>query len=438
MNKTISVGFARKCITPPLGTAISGYFEPRHAKGVHDELYVSATAFDDGEKRAVLLACDLCGMKNQYLLDGYKKMISEFCNIPAEAVIVTCSHTHTGPVIGDDEFSGEKSNPVYDEYLGLLLRDAAAMAFADATPARFYTAEGKCHDVAFVRIYRMADGSVRTNPPLGSPDILNPIAEADETVYVLKITREGKEDILMVNFGVHADTIGGEIISADHMGFMRETLENSLPNTKAMFLQGAEGDINTRNVHITKVLRGIEYSRSIGRSIADAVLSTLGDAEEIEVSDVSYAAMRISIPTNRENHRIPLAEKVLALHRAERDNEIDALCGNDPMNPPEAIRILQLADGPDAFDFTLSAIKLGSIAIAGLPGEPFCEIGKRIRNASPFDKTFVCVLTDGGETYFPTGAVYDERCYESTSTPIKKGADDILVDGMTNLLNGLR
>lgn len=438
MNKLVSVGFARKCITPPLGTAISGYFEPRHAKGVHDELYVSATAFDDGKNRAVVLACDLCGMKNQYLLDGYKKMISEFCNIPAEAVIVTCSHTHTGPIVGDDESSGEKSNPAYDEYLGLMLRDAAAMAFADTSPARFYTAEGKCHDVAFVRIYRMADGSVRTNPPLGSPDILNPIAEADETVYVLKITREGKEDILMVNFGVHADTIGGEIISADHMGFMRETLENALPDTKAVFLQGAEGDINTRNVHITKPARGLEYSRSIGRSIAGAVLASIGDAEEIEISDVAYANMRISIPTNRENHRIPLAEKVLKLHREERDDEIDALCGDTPMNPPEAIRILRLADGPDAFEFTLSAIKLGNIAIAGLPGEPFCEIGKRVRNASPFDKTFVCVLTDGGETYFPTGTVYDERCYESTSTPIKKGADDILVNNMTKLLNNLR
>lgn len=438
MNKIISVGFARKCITPPLGTAISGYFEPRHAKGVHDELYVSATAFDDGKNRAVLLACDLCGMKNQYLLDGYKKMISEFCNIPAEAVIVTCSHTHTGPIVGDDESSGEKSNPAYDEYLGFLLRDAAAMAFADASPARFYTAEGKCRDVAFVRIYRMRDGSVKTNPPLCDPDILHPITEADDTVYLLKITRESKEDILMVNFGVHADTIGGEIISADHMGFMRETLENALPNTKAVFLQGAEGDINTRNVHITEKTYGFAYSQKIGRRIAGAVLSIIDDFKEIAVSDIGFANMRISVPTNRENHRIPLAEKVLALHRAERDDEIEDACGNDPMNPPEAIRILRLADGPDTFEFTLSAIKLGNITIAGLPGEPFCEIGKRIREASPFDKTFVCVLTDGGETYFPTGKVYEERCYESTSTPIKKGADDILVNGMTKLLNELK
>lgn len=437
MSKVLA-GAARKCITPPLGTAMSGYFEPRRAKGVHDDLYATAVAFDDGEKRAVVLTCDLAGMKNQYLLDGYKKMISEFCNIPTEAVIITCSHTHTGPITGHDESSGEDSNPVYDEYLGFMLRDAAALAFADASPARFYTAEGDCRDIAFVRIFRMRDGSVKTNPGILNPDILHPLSEVDDTVKLLKITRDGKNDIFLVNFGVHADTIGGEIISADFIGVMRDTLEAAIPNSTVLFLQGAEGDVNHIDVRKKKTVRGFENPLNMGRSLAGAVLAALGNAEEIEVNKISFANKRVSIPTNRENHRIPLAKKVLELHRSERDDEIENLCGDDPMNPPEAIRILRLENGPDAFEFNLSAIRLGNIAIAGLPGEPFCEIGKRIREDSPFDMTFVCVLTDGGETYFPTGTVYNERCYESTSTPIKKGADDILVNNMTELLNELK
>ena len=52
----VRAGFARVCITPPLGTAMSGYFTPRYASGVHDELYASAAAFDDGERRAVIVS----------------------------------------------------------------------------------------------------------------------------------------------------------------------------------------------------------------------------------------------------------------------------------------------------------------------------------------------------------------------------------------------
>ena len=37
-NEALKVGFARVCITPPLGTNIPGYFHPRKAKGVLDDL----------------------------------------------------------------------------------------------------------------------------------------------------------------------------------------------------------------------------------------------------------------------------------------------------------------------------------------------------------------------------------------------------------------
>ena len=45
----IKSGVSRVCITPPLGTAMSGYFSPRYAKGINDDLYATAVAFDDGE-----------------------------------------------------------------------------------------------------------------------------------------------------------------------------------------------------------------------------------------------------------------------------------------------------------------------------------------------------------------------------------------------------
>ena len=74
----------------------------------------------------------------------------------------------------------------------------------------------------------------------------------------------------------------------------------------------------------------------------------------------------------------------------------------------------------------------------GLPGEPFSEIGKRIIEKSPFEKTLICVLTDGGEIYFPTSYVIGEGGYEARSSVVKAGADDIIVENALELLNELK
>nr|MBQ4319525.1 hypothetical protein [Clostridia bacterium] len=113
----VKAGFARVCVTPPLGTPMSGYFSPRYASGVHDDLYATAVAFDNGEQKAVIIGIDIAGMKNQWWRDGCIKMTAEFCGIPESAVILNCSHTHTGPITGFDMSSGVDSNHAYDEYL---------------------------------------------------------------------------------------------------------------------------------------------------------------------------------------------------------------------------------------------------------------------------------------------------------------------------------
>jgi len=48
-----------------------------------------------------------------------------------EAVFVNCSHTHTGPILGKDLASDLCGNPIYEEFLGLQMRDAAKLALED-------------------------------------------------------------------------------------------------------------------------------------------------------------------------------------------------------------------------------------------------------------------------------------------------------------------
>ena len=69
---TIKAGFSKICINPPLGAPIAGYYMPRFSKGILDDIYVRAVAFDDGKKRAVIVTLDLCELTaEQFAL--YKK-----------------------------------------------------------------------------------------------------------------------------------------------------------------------------------------------------------------------------------------------------------------------------------------------------------------------------------------------------------------------------
>ena len=130
---------------------------------------------------------------------------------------------------------------------------------------------------------------------------------------------------------------------------------------------------------------------------------------------------------------------MVRLGRAGRNGELREK--GITMSISEALRIVKLENGPDEYEFHLTAVSIGDIVFAGLPGEPFVEIGKRIIADSPFETTIILALTDGGEIYFPTGDIYEEGGYEAEchleyghKGPFKKGINQSLTHGFENSL----
>jgi len=175
----------------------------------------------------------------------------------------------------------------------------------------------------------------------------------------------------------------------------------------------------------------------MGRVVAAAVLASYGKARFIDSEKISFAEKQIEIPANSENDKLEEAKRVKALHMAGRAHELPFKKMELTIAVAEAYRIVELSNGPKSFFFTLSALSVGNVAFLGLPGECFTEIGRRIEAESVFDTTFVCCLTNGGETYFPTSSAYDEGGYEARSSRLKKGGDDILVKNMNLLMKEL-
>ena len=455
-EKTFQAGFSRVNITPPLGVSLGGHpnADKRTATEILDDLEINAVAVSAGGKLAVLFSADLLYIRK---VDSEKirRLVAEENNIPYESIFIACTHTHTGPLISVDHIPGfvlNEKNLLYKAFLPTRFSDAAKAAIADLKPARMGWAVGEVKGVSFVRRYRMKDGSVRTNPGQGNPDIVAPIGENDPRVNVLRILREGGKEIAIANFGVHPDTLGGfRKVSADYPRAVREAVEGAMPEVHCIFFNGAQGDLNHFNVNAeAKVLDDFmarndivdkNYNitrwlntRHIGRAIAGAVLQVYGDVKWVDVDTVGFGNLDCVVPTN-----MPTAEELewaKVISKEYRAGE--SMAKYPPHTATKAERMIRCSMGPETDSLPVSAIRIGPAVFVGLPGEPFNGIGLGLKENSPFEVTLPCCLVNGGQGYFPMYDCYAEGGYEAGSSNFKAGVAERLIETGTELINSLK
>lgn len=447
--KQFCAGFARLDVTPMLGVAISGYYVPRFADDIKDALEINALALSYGETKAVLMTLDNCGVTPTSEFDRVRRHVAEVTGVPFEGVFVSCTHTHTSP-----EWDENTGDELIEEYRQLLYRkfaDAAKLALNDLKPAKFGFAVSEAKNVAFVRRFRMKDGSVQTNPGVGNPDIVAPIGDVDERVNVLRFDRAGADSIVLANFGNHPDVVGGCGISADWPGMTRRKVEKALDDVKCIFFNGAQGDVNHVNVHPSKGFkndlfpdfddcdRGYGHARHIANVLTAAVLTVYDKVEYTDADALSYLQKAVPVPSNMPAPEdIPQARRFEELHQAGRDAEIPFKGMMLTTVVAEAERMLRLEHGPAEFHLPLSALRIGGVALIGLPGEPFTGIGRALKEAEGWDLVLPCCITNGYEGYFPMKEAYDEGGYEARSSVYKAGVAEIIIKEGVSLLGELR
>ena len=423
---------------------MSGYTFLRKVSAVRDPLELNAVALSDGDGKAVLITADALDLQDFDFACSLRRRIAESCRISSDAVFFHTTHTHLSPALGKATPSCETSfdgDAVYGERFAESACAAAKAAFADLAPATIAIGRSEAKRISFIRRFRMKDGGIRTNPGVNNPDIVEPIGQVDETVQVVRFVREGKDEVVAVNFGTHPDTVGGDAISADWPGFARRFTEKALDGVRCIFFNGALGDVNHVCVDpkpgereglvrdFDDVDRGYEHAKHMGRVIAGAVMSVYGKCAPVEAGEVSFSVKDVSVPSNRPKpEELPQARKFAELHAAGKDEEIPFRGMELTTVVAEAGRMLRLENGPDAFSMPLATVSIGdAIRFVGIPGEPFTEIGRQIKAESPAAMTFVSCITNGYYGYFPTANAYREGGYEARSSIFGPTVADELV-----------
>ena len=460
------VGFARVNINPDLGTPIAGYYVPREAKGFLDDLQGAAMALELGKTRVLLISIDACKLRKE-LSDEFRQHVETVTGIPYSCVVICATHTHTGPINNLEQLKrnpngadgpletlpGYEAVAKYVDFLKRRIGDAAVMALADLKEGKMGFIQGWAPErIAYIRRYRMKDGTTMTCPPINDPNIDHPLGELDQRVHVLRFDREGGDTVVLVNYGLHADTVNGELISSDFPGWMRRTVEAAIPGTKCIFFNGAEGDVgsthvfpsggdmNDTEISFDNEMKSPGMARFIGRALAGTVLQVYDKVEYVPVDSMKILHKTLEIPANVPTaQELPQAKLYKQLHDEGRDDEIPYTAMELTTVVAEACRMCALEHGPESFAIDLTGLQIGPVALIGIPGEPFTDIGVRIKDTEGWAAIMPCCLVNGSDCcYFPTEAAFSEGGYEARSSKYKSSVARILVDGSKELLNELK
>ena len=447
------VGYAEVNINPTLGIGIEGYYVPRFAKGYLDDLLASVLALECGGKRILMITADQIGFPTAISL-RYRETIAAKCGVEKENIYLACSHTHTGPFVVPGFGFEVEPEPVhrYADFLETRLVDASTLALADLKPARMGFITGYAPErVAYIRRYKMKDGSTCTCPPINDPNIDHPLGTLDQRVHVLRFDREGGESIVLVNYGLHADTIGGELLSSDWLGWMRRTVAKALDGVKCICFVGCQGDVgsthvfpcggdmNDTEISFDNEMKSPGMARFVGRALAGTVLQVYDKVEYIPVERINILHKAVKVGANKADPAdLPRAHLYKDLHEQGRDAEIPFEAMELTTVVAEAYRMCALENGPDYFELPMTGLQIGDVAFIGIGGEPFTDIGVQIKDTEGWAMIMPCCIVNGYAGYFPTASAFSEGGYEARSSKYQSNVAELLINGGKELLQALK
>ena len=145
-------GFAKINIDPPIGMPIAGSYNAKYSIGSIDPLYARAIAFSDGDRRAIVIALDLCYMCTEMHATVRERLVSE-CGLDDAAIVVTCSHTHAGPLVGYSSWNSKFDTAPYKKELVEKIAAIAKEAFSSLYESKLFVAIGEAKGVKIGRAH---------------------------------------------------------------------------------------------------------------------------------------------------------------------------------------------------------------------------------------------------------------------------------------------
>lgn len=449
----LRAGAAAVDITPkefPLN--MPGGFSANLATSAHDPLHARAMVLDDGTTKLAMVVVDSLGAGPD-VLDEAKKIASTETGIPADRMLICSTHTHSGPSSGARPGSPAPAI-AYRELFIQGVAQSIIKAHAALTPAATGAATHPLPDEVFNRRWYLKPGKMPLNPfgrmdtvkmnPGTSPDVLDrPAGPTDPDITIISVQDAKKKPLaLFANYSLHyvGGTPGGQV-SADYFGEFARVVPSRLRGDDtfvAMMSNGTSGDINNIPFGITRPPREpFEQIRIVAQKAADTAWFARQKIENHR-SDVRLGMIQREITLKYRKptpEQVAEAKAVLAVNDKEAIEKLPRLAQNYARNTVGA------AERPEeTLTVQLQAIRIGDLAVCGIPFETFVEIGLDLKKRSPFPRTMVIGLANGRHGYLPTLEQHPLGGYETWlgTNVVQEDTSVILTNHLLEMLGELK
>ena len=438
----LAAGIAVTDITPPTNYRMSGYFNERLSTGTSNPLKAKAIVLRQSRERAALVFCDIIGISPDVSARA-RAQASKKTGIPAENILITATHTHTGPLYfgamrkhfhdtavaehGTDPY--EKSD--YASELVTKIVKAITQANSKTNNVRLEAGVAEQLGLSFNRRFHMKDGTVRFNPGVLNPDIVKVAGPIDPDIGIVFLRDSNSNSAIsaIVNFALHLDTVGGTKYAADYPFYLEQSLREKYGDDFVLlFGTGTCGDINHIDVTEKERLKTDYIGKTLGQTIQEHTgsLKTVSEpalavrSETVNAPLQSYGPEKVAWA--RENIKKVGTGELSFLKQVEA-YKILAIEMRRGKTIPLEVQVFRLSR---------------DLAVVGLPGEVFVDIGLAIKSASPFPTTLVIELCQDAPGYIPTKKAFAEGSYETVNSRIAPGGGEMVTEAAVRLLNALR
>jgi len=392
----LKAGVSKVNITPPVGIDLGGYTgRINPSQGIHDNLYAKALVLDNGERKIAIVTTDLVAWPfdcNRHM--KFCGLIEKKTKINKENIMITASHTHSGPDRKDED---------YISVLQKKIIGAVYVASQNMKKAQIGVGKGEVKGIGFNR-----EG----------------LGDIDTELGVIKVEDLDRNSIaLFTNYACHGVVLGPKnlLISADYPGAMQEFIEKAEGGI-AMFTQGACGDIDP-------LINSYAWGSGTFKDVKQ--VGTILGAEAVKVAGQIETTPQVDIEVKSKVIELFL-QKLPSLDRAQEmvkkckqdlnklKSECSSMIGSETkkvleLNLRWAQKVLNLVESgkkeEEPVVTKIQLLSINDIILVGIPGEIFTEIGLSIKKNSGFKNTFIIGYANGYIGYIPPRKVFVKGGY---------------------------
>jgi hypothetical protein len=249
----LRIGFGEVDITPPVGLYMCGSLQPRTNVGVEDPLMAKTLFAASGDKAVAIVGVDLIGLPREIVDRAIGDAVARTGMDPS-CIVVSCSHTHSGPYTMEGVYSFDVTDADYLATLPGAIATSIKEAQAASQPATMHIGRSTVYHYLHHRRVLAKDGKAintwmtdMTDDLDTYPQLIGTAGPVDPEQWVVRFDDlAGVPFGAFVNFTLHVNTHFGTTYSADYPGVIAAEMRRVYgAGFSTVFTPGACANINT-------------------------------------------------------------------------------------------------------------------------------------------------------------------------------------------------